>query len=150
MRSRVVVAGVVLMALGVVTMLVVINILNDDGSETSYYDVEMDQEENLWWYRAMLLSIGLMVTGFFVIGIGFILRPVKEDSLDDYYVGERKAFEVEESKRDRKLREDAPYWRQHVRVGTVVVFCKGCGYANLPEDERCTKCGMSLVKHRPS
>jgi hypothetical protein len=150
MRSRVVVIGVVLMAVGMVTMLVVINILNDDGSETSFYDVEIDQEDKLWWYRAMLLSIGLMVTGFLVIGIGFVVGPVKEASLDDYYVGDQKAFEVEESVRDRKLRRDAPYWRQHVRVGTVVVFCKGCGYANLPEDERCSKCGKSLVKHRPS
>ena len=145
MRSKVVGIGVLVMAIGVGMMIAVIVVLDEGGSGSSLLDVEINQEETLWAFRALLVAIGLLVSGFFAIGLGLILRPVGGQSLDGYYVEEKKAFDVSEARDTQSIDKDVPYSRQHVKVGTVVVFCRFCGYANLPEDERCNDCGRHLV-----
>jgi len=133
------------MVIGVGMMMGVMGSLNEGGSETSLFDVDINQDDTLWAYRAMLLAIGLLVGGFFVIGLGLILRPVGGPTLDEHYVEEKRAFDVNEATRAKGEKGDVPYSRSHVKVGTVVRFCKACGYANLPEDERCNDCGKHLV-----
>jgi hypothetical protein len=145
LRSKVVVIGVGLMVIGVAMIVSVLAILNDGGSETSLFDVDINQDDTLWAFRAMLLAITLLVCGSIAIGLGLILRPVDGRTLDGYYVEERRAFDVEEAKRTKGVEGNAPYARKHVEVGTVVIFCKACGYANLPEDDRCNDCGRHLV-----
>lgn len=107
-------------------------------------DIDISGASGGYWVT--MFAISLLVTGFFVIGIGLILGPVDKASLSDFYHEEKRPFDVWETKASKNVRADAPYWRQHVRVGTVVVFCDRCGHANLPEDETCSACDLPLME----
>ncbi len=125
-----------------------IAILVVDSGNGPTDDGEIDDARGLeeWERRTVIVAVGLMSAGFVMVGAGLMLKPASGEGLDSFYVKERQAFDVEASANERGLREDAPYWRQHVKVGTVVVFCETCGHANLPEDERCSQCGRRIME----